>query len=319
MQAHERRLTTGDGHNIPIYHWESPQPKAVIHLLHGMSEHALCYADVATELTAAGYHVAAHDHRCHGHACSPAQLGQADERNSFERICDDVLLVNTQLRHQYPGLPIFLLGHSMGSFIALIFAQRHPCLIHGLLLEGSGYNPPWFLRLAAFIARIEARRQGANGQSRLLHRMSFGDFNRHFRPARSDYDWLSRDQAFVDRYLADPLCGRQVSNLFWAQMLSALVAMSQQVSMNHIDSSLPVYLFAGDRDPVGKMGRSVRHLQQRLQRAQIRQVDLRLYAQARHDLLHETCRAEVMRDLLAWLAQTPALQAGASFNVPAGA
>ncbi len=319
MQAHERHLTTGDGHSIPIYHWDADAPRAVIHLLHGMSEHALCYADVVAELTQAGYSVAAHDHRCHGHACSPDKLGQASKRDSFERICDDVLLVNTHLRHQYPGLPIFLLGHSMGSFIALIFAQRHSNLIHGLLLEGSGYNPPWFLRLAAFIARIEVRRQGATGQSRLLHLMSFGDFNRRFRPTRTDYDWLSRDEAFVDRYMADPLCGRQVSNLFWAQMLKALVAMSQQDSIRHIDSSLPIYLFAGERDPVGKMGRSVRQLQQRLQHAPIRQVDLRLYAEARHDLLHETCRQEVIHDLLTWLDQTAAVHTRAALNAPSGA
>ncbi len=301
MQRKEQHIAVGDGHAIPLYTWETISPRAIVHIMHGMSEHALCYEDTALALTEAGYGVAAHDHRCHGHACAQEKLGQASERDSFARICDDVLLVNTQLRHQYPGLPIYLLGHSMGSFIAQIFAQQHPGLIHALLLEGSGYNPVWFLRLAAFIARVEVYRQGADAQSRLLHRMSFGDFNRHFRSPRTDYDWLSRDQAFVDRYMADPLCGRQVSNLFWAQMLRALIPMSRPEQMRHIDSSLPIYLFSGDCDPVGHMGRSVGKLQHKLKRAHIRQVDLRLYPQARHDLLHETCRDEVIRDLLDWL------------------
>ncbi len=290
-----------DGHLIPLYHWPVDNPLAVVHILHGMSEHGRCYDDVAQTLQASGLAVIAHDHRCHGAACDIHQLGQASEQDSFRRICDDVLLVNRAIRGWYPQRPLLLLGHSMGSFIAQIFAQEHSSEIDALLLEGSNYAAPWYLGLAGLIAALETWRQGPQGQSALLHALSFGQFNRLFRPNRTRYDWLSRDPRFVDRYIADPLCGTQVSNLYWKQMLQAMVTMSRLSSMRAICKDLPIYVFSGEKDPVGGQGKGVKKLVEVLKSSGIRQVDMQLYPDARHDILHETHRDRVIADMVAWM------------------
>ncbi len=305
MDRQEHRIATADTHTIPVFQWHHDSARAVIHLMHGMSEHALCYEDVAETLHQAGYAIIAHDHRCHGHSCPPEQLGQASPQDSFRAICDDVLRVNRSIHAWYTDKPVYLLGHSMGSFIAQIFAQEHSGQIDGLLLEGTNYAPSWYLALAGLIARFECWRQGPNEHSSLLHALSFGQFNRAFRPVRTEFDWLSRDIGFVDGYIADPLCGNPVSNLYWQQMLQSMVLMSKHSSFARIRQNLPVYLFAGSRDPVGGFGKNVRKLGHLLERLGLHHVTTRIYPDARHDILHETNRQEVRNDLLDWLQGLP--------------
>lgn len=301
MTREDTRIRTADGHLIPLYHWPCDNPRAIIHIAHGMSEHGLCYEDVATELHGHGFAVFAHDHRCHGQAIETGKLGQTSENDHFRRICDDMLLVNSTIRGHYPGKPFLLLGHSMGSFISQVFAQEHPGQVDALLLEGSNWAPPWFLKGGALIAQLECLRQGDHGQSDLVHALSFGRFNRYFKPVRTDFDWLSRDTAFVDRYIADPLCGFRCSNRYWAGMLGEVAEISRLNNIRRYGNNLPIYLFAGDRDPVGDMGKGVKKLGDMMRKAGCRNVTTRLYKDARHDILHETNRAEVMKDLLEWI------------------
>lgn len=297
-------LAATDGHRIPLRHWPVANARAVVHIVHGMAEHSGCYADVAALFNDAGYAVMAHDHRCHGHAVDAGALGNTSLQQHWAGVCADMAVVNAELRRRHPEQPLVLLGHSMGSFIAQHFAQQHPERLNLLLLEGSSFEPPWFTRLAARLARLEVWRQGELGRSRLIHALSFGGFNRAFRPARTAFDWLSRDAGFVDRYVADPRCGFQLCNGYWRDFLDGLAALYQSAALRRIRSDLPVYLFAGDQDPVGHRGRGVTRLA-RVYREVVgsRDVTLRLYPGARHDLLHETNRDEVLADLLGWIGR----------------
>jgi alpha-beta hydrolase superfamily lysophospholipase len=297
----EEWLTANDGHRIPLRYWPSENPRAVVHIVHGMAEHSGCYDDVARTLNTAGFSVLAHDHRCHGRSVALADLGNSSHLQHWAGVCHDMAVVNAELHRRYPGLPLIVLAHSMGSFVAQDFAQHYPDQLNALLLEGSNYEAPWFTSVASWLASLEIWRQGENGRSPLIHALSFGAFNKAFRQPRTAFDWVSREARFVDRYVADPMCGFQLSNGYWRDFLKGLSRLYRPTSIRRMRSDLPVYLFAGDKDPVGHMGKGVEKLAQALTAAGLHDVTLRLYPDARHDLLHETNRDEVMQDLLNWL------------------
>lgn len=295
-------LTASDGHRIPFRHWPADGARAVIHIVHGMAEHSGCYADVAAILNAAGYSVLAHDHRCHGLAAPQDQLGDVSTLQHWNGVLHDMAVVNAEIHSRHPELPLIVLGHSMGSFISQHFAQNYPEQLNLLLLEGSSFEPPWFTSIAAVIGRFESWRQGVNGRSPVIHALSFGGFNKVFKNPRTAFDWLSREEGFVDRYVADPLCGFQMSNGYWGDFVKGLSALYRPQNLKKIRPDLPIYLFSGDRDPVGHMGRGVENLAHAYRSITgSRDVTLRLYPEARHDILHETNRDEVINDLLGWI------------------
>lgn len=311
-------LTAGDGHRIPVRHWVVPAPRAVVQVVHGMAEHTGCYEDVVPAFNAAGYAVVAHDHRCHGLAARGA-LGDVDPVQGWAGVGRDLAEVNAEVRRRHPGLPVILLGHSMGSFLSQGFARRHPDALALLVLEGSSYEAPWFTGLAGLLARFECWRQGENGRSPLVHALAFGAYSRSVESPRTEFDWLSRDAAFVDRYVADPHCGFHLANGFWRDFVASLTALYRPEAMRRLRSDLPVYLLSGGRDPVGHEGRGTERLARALRAAGSRDVTLRLYAGARHDLLHETNRDEVTADLVAWIeARLETLSPGAAAAPPQG-
>ena len=293
-------LLAEDGHRIPLRHWPAARPKAVIHIAHGMSEHSGCYADTAVALNAAGYSVMAHDHRCHGLSVPVDALGQVSATQHWEAVCADMRTVNVHVRSVYPDLPLILLGHSMGSFVSLAYVERHSQTVDAFMLEGSNYEAPWFTWSAHLFAALECWRQGENARSPIIHALTFGKFARQFKPG-SDYDWLSRDKDFVQRYLDDPRCGVTCSNGFWRDMLEGLSRAQRMINLRKIRKDLPVYSFAGSRDPVGENGIKVATLDDKLEAAGLIDVTLKIYEDARHDPLHEINRDEVLADMVAWL------------------
>lgn len=295
-------LVANDGHRIPLRHWPVASPRAVIHIVHGMAEHSGSYADTASALNAAGYAVLAHDHRCHGLATVMDQLGDVGPQQHWDGVCHDMATVNADIHHRYPELPLILIGHSMGSFISQYFAQHFPDQINLLLLEGSTYEAPWFSTAGSLLGDFECWRLGVNGRSPLIHALSFGAFNKAFKKPRTDFDWLSRCHKFVDGYIADPLCGFQLSNGYWRDFTRGLADLYRPHSLKRIRSDLPIYVFSGDKDPVGHNGRGAEKLAIALRDISgCRDVTLRLYPEARHDLLHETNSDEVLTDLLGWI------------------
>ena len=301
-------FTTGQPGDCYYHEWsvQAPQqPKAWVHIMHGMAEHSARYADLATYLNQQGFHVTADDHRGHGKTAEANNnLYHFADSDGWNQMVDDQLQLIEHIGGDHP-LPLIILGHSMGSFLAMHTCQRYAdklsSRLKGLVLSGSNYATPWFCSTASQIARIERARLGGSSVSKLLETMSFGAFNNAFKPVRTEKDWISSDPETVDLYLADPHCGGAISTQSWYDFLRGLADLSAPAAMARIKSDLPIYVFSGALDPVGGAGKGVKKLEAMLKSAGVQQVSCRLYDGGHHEMLNETNKTEVYQDLLSWL------------------
>jgi len=301
MKTADFTYQTEDGAILHVSGWAVDAPKAVVQVIHGMAEYGSRYARLAEALAAAGYTTYAHDHRGHGKSVSDASPpGHLADNDSWTRIVEDAHGVNREIARRHPGLPIIVLGHSMGSFVLQQLLFEHPGDMVAAALSGSSGKPPAKAAAGKIVARIERARVGRRNPSHLLTRLSFGDYNKAFAPARTEFDWLSRDPAEVDAYIADPLCGFPVSTQTWVDLLAALGRIAHPGNVAKVPKGMPLYLFAGDRDPVGEFGKGMTRLHDAYTRAGIADVRLKLYPGGRHEMLNETNRHEVTADFIAW-------------------
>jgi alpha-beta hydrolase superfamily lysophospholipase len=300
MQASTFTLTTPDGVSLFVYRWlpDAP-PKAVVQIAHGLAEHAARYARVAEALARAGYAVYADDHRGHGRtARTPAELGLFAERGGWKKCIDDLWLLNRRIATDHPGVPIVLLGHSLGSFMAQYFISEHGDALAGAVLSASNGKPPPIAPIGLVLARLERLRLGQRGHSPLMQALFFGAFNKPFKPARTAFDWLSRDPAEVDKYIADPLCGFESTVQLYIDLLEGLRETAKPSRQARIPKDLPIYIFNGSRDPVSD---NIGQLIGAYRAAGIKPVFHEVYPDGRHESLNETNRDAVTRDLIAWL------------------
>jgi alpha-beta hydrolase superfamily lysophospholipase len=314
MQASTFKLNARDGVALFIYRWLPEQaPKAIVQIAHGWAEHAARYARVAEALCREGYAVYADDHRGHGRtAIMPADLGFFAESDGWNKCVDDLWQLSQRIRADHPQTPVVIFGHSLGSFMVQQFICDHGDAVVAAVLSGSNGKPPATAPLGLLVARLERLRVGAHGKSPPLQRLFFGAFNKPFSPARTSFDWLSRDPAEVDKYIADPLCGFDSHVQLFIDILRALPALSRSSRQACIPKSLPIYIFRGSADPVGA---NIDQLLAAYRAAGLRNVTYRLYPDGRHEMLNEVNRDEVTRDLIVWLdgvianVQNPALAA----------
>jgi len=304
MRFTEHTLKASDGVTLHFYAWapDRAAPRAVIHIAHGLAEHATRYARVAEALTRRGFVVYANDHRGHGKGAGPSDrdLGVFAEEDGWNRVVRDLAELIEHERGLHPDLPQVLMGHSLGSIMVQQFLYEHERNLAAVILSGTSGKPPAIAALGRVIARVERLRQGKRGLSKIIDRMVFGEFNRPFEPARTPFDWLSRDEAEVDAYITDPYCGHMCSNQFWVDFLDAAPVLSRPDRQARIRKDLPIYIFAGEMDPLGK-GDSVRGLVQSYRRVGIAKIDLELYPGGRHEMLNETNRDQVTQNLISWL------------------
>jgi len=291
-------LPRPDGHAVFTRFWrpEAP-PKAVVQIVHGLAEHSARYARLAGALTAAGYAVYAHDHRGHGPNCRPDDVGFFAERDGWRALLDDIDAVAERIEADHPGLPRVFLGHSMGSFLGQRYIAEQGTRLAAAVLSGTAGPPPAILGLGRRIVAFERWRLGPRGKSPLVQALLFGEQNKPFRPARTAYDWLSRDTEEVDRYVADPLCGFPLTNQLAADLTGALTDCASPELAARVPKSLPIYVFSGARDPVGAKLQGLLDVY----RAAGLDVSAKIYPDARHETLNETNREEVTRDLIEWL------------------
>ncbi|MDD0972803.1 alpha/beta hydrolase [Pseudomonas fontis] len=293
--------------SLYVYQWLPSTPiKAVVLLAHGMAEHAGRYQRLGQALAQAGYALYAHDQRGHGRTAELGTLGLFAAHDGWTSVVNDLALLSQHIGQQHPGAPLFLMGHSMGSYIAQAYLLHHSASLQGAILSGSNFQPPALYRAACLIARAESWRQGPLGHSALIEWLSFGSFNKAFKPNRTAFDWLSRDPQEVDKYVADPLCGFRCSNRLWIDLLMGLEQISQPKHLAQIDPNLPILVMGGECDPVST-GKRLKDLAGALHLAGNQHVQLTLYPQARHELLNETNRDDVTADLIDWLEQARAL------------
>ncbi|HTR11912.1 MAG TPA: alpha/beta hydrolase [Roseiarcus sp.] len=291
-----------DGVSLHARCWLPEQaPRAAVQIAHGLAEHSARYSRLAGALNAAGYATYAFDLRGHGPECAPNDLGHFADREGWAKCVDDLWTFNRLIAAERPGLPIVFLGHSMGSLLGRQFVAEHSDALAAAVFSGSSGKPPPIATVGRLIARLERLRLGKRGKSTLLNQMIFGDFNKPFRPTRTDFDWLSRDEAEVDAYAADRRCGFPFTTELAVALLDALPFLASPASLAPIRKDLPIYVFSGERDPVGA---NIQSFIADLKAAGFTRLMTRIYAGARHETLNETNRGEVTGDLVAWLDET---------------
>ncbi len=295
----EHTLEADGGHRIHLNEWRPDgETRQVLLICHGLGEHAGRYARFAAEAVKHGITVYAHDHRGHGEA--HATRGFFADRNGWRLVVDDVLTVCAHARDAHPEAPIAMLGHSMGSYIAQSFALHYGDRLSGLILSASTWPSRLSVIPGMLIARLEAWRLGSRGNSALLDKLGFESFNKRFEPARTKHDWLSRDEAEVDKYENDPLCGGPYTAGLWVDLLGALFELSSDSSILRIRSDIPILITGGQYDPVGGedgMAKLMLHYAQ----TSHQRLKLKIYPEGRHEMLNETNRDEVSADMLEWL------------------
>lgn len=298
---------TDDGAEIFCCKWSDPKNvtiNGIVQISHGMAEHVLRYEDFARYLVKRGYHVYGHDHRGHGQTARKQEdIGYFTDTDGFEQVVRDVKQFTDLIQKNNPSTPLILFGHSMGSFIARSYVQLFGNQLTGAIFSGTGGDPGLLGKMGRRIAERECRKKGRRTASPLLDKLSFGSFNNQFKPNRTNFDWLSRDEKQVDLYIADPFCGKIFTSGFFADLLTGLLTLHRQEEINKIPKQLPLLLIAGDKDPVGKNGKGVTQVYQHYKRAAIVDVSIKLYEGARHEILNETNREEVFGDIATWIAR----------------
>jgi alpha-beta hydrolase superfamily lysophospholipase len=273
-------LRERDGIALAAQRWSSPvAPRLLLVVAHGMGEHSRRYLTPLSPLIEEGVEVYALDHRGHGASAEPGAMGEFGVGGFAGLVADLAALVEVA-QSEHPGLPIALLGHSMGSFAAQLFVLDHANLIDGLALSGS--------------AALDMLAAAASGPDVLAA------LNSPFAPARTPFDWLSRDEAEVDAYVADPLCGFPLTASSFASMFGQASRLADPAMLATIPKDLPIYIFSGLSDPLSLALYGLQPLIQRYEAAGL-SLTTDLYPEARHEILNETNRAEVVARLGAWL------------------
>ncbi len=307
MQASEFRVSARDGTSVFVRSFvpddlEAKAPRAVVLISHGMGEHSARYARLAEGLTSEGYAVYAPDHRGHGRTpTSAADLGHFADHAGWKSVVSDLQEVLDGVKGRHPGVPVFLLGHSMGSYIARALAFRRGDALAGLLLCGTTHDHPIAYQAPRVIVAAERARLGKRGTSPVLKKLTFGAFNKHFEPNRTSCDWLSRDDAEVDKYVEDPYCGFDCTTQLWWDVLGGMAEMCTPKNIARMPKTLPIYLIAGELDPVNNGLAGISKLQAALKTAGMESVTCRVYPGARHELFNETNRDDIAKELTAWL------------------
>ncbi len=295
---------SSDGvHTVQAVQWlpEHP-PRGVVQLVHGISEHMGRYAPFARFLTDHGFAVCGHDHLGHGRtARGPEEYGFLGEQDGWNYLVQDVRALRERMGEIFPGIPYVLFGHSMGSFVARTYLIRWPGTLDGCILSGTGQEKAPLVAFGKAASRLLCALRGPNTRSKLITDLSLGAYNRQFRPNRTQNDWISRDEAVVDAYNADPLCQFVPTVGMFRDMMEGLQFIGNPNNVSRMDPNTPILLCSGDQDPVGSCGKGVERVAALFRAAGVKDLTVRLYPGGRHEILNEQNREEVYADLLHWL------------------
>ena len=285
------------------WHPENTQNiRGVVQISHGMSEGAHRYERVAKYLTDRGYIVYAHDHRGHGRTAKNIDsLGVLGKKDGFKHLVTDLHTLTKIIKKENENLPVFVLPHSMGSFVAQEYIMHYGDELNGVILSGTNGKQGIILDFGLWIAKQEVKKKGRNAKSYTMDKLIFGNYNKQFKPNRTPFDWLTRDEKEVDRYIEDPYCGEVFTAGFFEDFLSGLKYIGKKENKKSIPKNLPIYIFAGDKDPVGRNGKGIYDLVKDYEEVGLQQVTYKLYPEGRHEMLNEINREEVMHDVVRWL------------------
>lgn len=297
------KFKDSDGIELNVYKWIPKGEKiGVVQISHGMTENVLRYDEFAEYLNDKGFIVYGHDHRGHGlTARTKEDLGYISDNEGFDWLVRDLYELISNAKQDNKGLPIYLFGHSMGSFVSQRFVELHGKDIDGLILSGSNGEPTKLTPFGILISRLEIKLFGRKHTSKVMDKLSFGNFNKKFKPNRTSYDWLCSVDSEVDKYIANEHCGFVCSSSFYYDLLRGLKEIHNEKNFISIPNELPIYILAGDMDPVGFFGKGIMNLYEKLKNNGIKDVKYKLYKDKRHEILNEDNKEEVMNDISIWL------------------
>lgn len=296
-----------NGTNLPACLWlPEGEVKAVLQITHGMTEHMGRYEAFAQYLCPFGIGVAGFDLRGHGKNPGDAEVASFGE-GGWAASIEDMRLFYGLLQERFPGVPHYMLGFSLGSFLLREYLTKYPGEgeIDGAIIMGTGHQPGWLLSIMMGIVKEQIKKAGFDKTTDLVRQLSFGTYNQKFKPNRTAADWLCADETELDKYLADPLVRKDISSgLFW-ELLGSMKRSGSTFAYDGWDTGLPILLISGQDDPVGDAGKGVQAIFNRMKKTGMENVTIKLFSGARHDLLHEEKNgAEAARKYIAeWIKQ----------------
>ena len=304
MESSTGIIHGSDNSSISYRCWlpdQTDQAQAVIHIAHGMAEHSKRYERFAEQCVKRNIAVYAHDHRGHGHTGAKDLLGHYGDHKGWKLVLSDMNDIQSLIRKSHPGIPVFSMGHSMGSFITQAYVFEYQPDIAGLILSGSNYSAPIKYKAARIIAKLEKLRKGPRYRSKLLDKLTFGSFNNRFKPNETNFDWLSSDLTEVRKYIEDPHCGFICTTQLWCDLMGGLSDISHHEAFRKLNPDTPLLIFGGEEDPVGNFGSGLIALSQHYANAGVKDIDLQIYPKCRHEMLNETNREEVGLHVISWV------------------
>lgn len=301
----ESWMPSADGiHQIHVIEWrpEGSAPRGVVQIAHGIREYANRYDTFARYLCARGFLVVANDHLGHGKSWTgPEDQGFFARRDGWTRLVQDIEALRRRTAAAFPGLPYFLLGHSMGSFLVRTHLFTYPGGIQGAMLCGTGQQPVALAAFGKVLTTLLCILRGQHNRSRLIDHLALGSYNRSFAPARTSCDWICGDPAVVDAYIRDADCTFLPTVGLYRDLMDGVLRIRKGSNLQKMDKALPVLFFSGSDDPVGNRGAGVQQVRDSFLQAGCTDVTLRLYPGCRHELLNEQNREQVFADVLEWL------------------
>ena len=287
LEPERFQFTRADGLSIACVKWSGHHHvRGVVQIAHGLGEHMGRYAELAEMLVHGEFVVYGNDHRGHGLTAKPSESFGDFGPGGFDQLVEDMVSLRVIAKKEHPGKPYILLGHSMGSFAAQQFVLDHSHSINGLVLSGSGTLDG--------LTRLAQSASGGEDPMKLL--------NAAFEPARTPFDWLSRDKAEVDAFINDPLCFPSLNARSMKSFLDASSRLADPIEIRNVRKDLPIYIFSGSDDPVGQRLEGVRALIDGYRSAAITSVAHDFYPGGRHEMLHELNRRDVFTNLLVWIS-----------------
>lgn len=276
--------------------------KAVLQLCHGMVEYIDRYDAFAKSLNQQGICVIGHDHLGHGLSVNIEEdYGYFHHSKGNEIVIADIRRLFLYIEKKFPHIPHFMLGHSMGSFLLRQYIQEYPENIHGAIIMGTGYHNKAECILGIGACFILQLIKGDHYRSAFVNQMAFGGYNARFKPSRTDYDWLTRDEQIIDAYQSHPWCTFIFTVNAYMHMLRGILSLTDKKKRQNISRDMPMLFISGEDDPVGGFGKGVKKVYKQFQKLHMTDLSLKLYPKGRHEILNEINRLDVFSDIGNWL------------------
>lgn len=276
--------------------------KGVLQICHGMVEYINRYDEFAEFMAGHGYYVTGHDHLGHGKSIQTEEdLGYFNETRGNQYVIGDIHKLRELTMKKHPGVPYYMLGHSMGSFLLREYLTMYGTGLAGAIIMGTGYQGALVLNAGQLICRVLAAFKGWKYRSKFVDNLSFGSYNKKFEPAETTKDWITSDKERKKKYVEDPLCSYMFTLGAYYQMFEGMKVLTRKDSIARIPKELPILFVSGEDDPVGAFGKGIIKVYEKYKSAGIHNLSIHLYKGDRHEILNEVNRKDVYEDLRRWI------------------